>query len=109
MKLYERDHSWIRSSEFSEPFVTRHSANMSRWPNVGLLLCQRRRRWAKGKPTLGQRLICSVTRAKALSARGENAYRNNICFSKSHLVKIETHAWTYLHSILSVSSTVSNK
>ena len=28
-----------------------------RWPNVGLLLGQRRRRWANSKPTLGQRLM----------------------------------------------------
>ena len=32
------------------------SANMRRWPDVGLLLGQRRRRWANSKPTLGQRL-----------------------------------------------------
>ena len=30
---------------------------MRRWPNVGLLLGQRRRRWANSKPTLGQRLM----------------------------------------------------
>ena len=34
-----------------------YPANMSRWPNVGLLLGQRRRRWAGSKPTLGQRLM----------------------------------------------------
>ena len=27
------------------------------WPNVGLLLGQRRRRWVNSKPTLGQRLM----------------------------------------------------
>ena len=31
-------------------------AKMRRWPNVGLLLGQRRRRWANSKPTLFQRL-----------------------------------------------------
>ena len=30
---------------------------MIRWPKVGLLLGQRRRRWANSKPTLGQRLV----------------------------------------------------
>ena len=32
-------------------------ADMIRWPNVGLLLGQRRRRWASSKPTLGQRVL----------------------------------------------------
>ena len=32
-------------------------ANMRHWPNVGLLLGQRRRRWANSNPTLGQRLM----------------------------------------------------
>ena len=31
--------------------------NMRRWPNVGLLLKQRRRQWANSKPMLGQRLM----------------------------------------------------
>ena len=30
---------------------------MRRWLNVGLLLLQRRRRWANSKPTLGQRIM----------------------------------------------------
>ena len=29
---------------------------MRRWPNIGLLLIHRLRRWPNGKPTLGQRL-----------------------------------------------------
>ena len=33
------------------------SANMRRGANVGLLLGQRRRRWAGSKPTLAQRLM----------------------------------------------------
>ena len=32
-------------------------ANMSRWPYGGLLLGQRRRRWANSNSTLGQRLM----------------------------------------------------
>ena len=32
-------------------------ANMRCWPNVALLLGQRRRQWASSKPTLGQRLV----------------------------------------------------
>ena len=32
-------------------------ANMRRWPNVGLLLVERRRRSANSKPTLGQRIM----------------------------------------------------
>ena len=42
-------------------FITLTPANMRRWPNVGLLLVQRRRRWANSKPTLGQRLIFAGT------------------------------------------------
>ena len=38
-------------------FFLRIPANMIRWPNVGLLLGQRRRRWPYSKPTLGQRLM----------------------------------------------------
>ena len=30
---------------------------MRRWPNVGIVLGQRRRRWANSIPTLGQRLM----------------------------------------------------
>ena len=33
------------------------TANTSRWPNVGLMSGQRRRRWANIKPILGQRLV----------------------------------------------------
>ena len=32
-------------------------ANTRRWTNVGLMLGQRRRRWANIKPTLVQRLV----------------------------------------------------
>ena len=32
-------------------------ANMRCWPNVGLPLGQRRRRWANSKPALDQRLM----------------------------------------------------
>ena len=41
----------------SESFTACSPANMNRWPNVGLLLGQRRRRWANSKTTLGQRLM----------------------------------------------------
>ena len=34
-------------------------ANKSRWPNVGLLLAHRLRRWPDGKPTLAQGPIFS--------------------------------------------------
>ena len=36
---------------------TQSTANMRRCPNVGLLLGQRRRRWANSKSTSGQRLM----------------------------------------------------
>ena len=39
-------------------------ANTRRWPNVGLLLGQRRRRWPNSKPTLGQRLIFAGKRCR---------------------------------------------
>ena len=32
-------------------------ANTRRWPNVGLLVGQRRRRWPNGNPELGQGLV----------------------------------------------------
>ena len=38
----------------SSPDIT---ANTRRRPNVGLMLGQRRRRWANNKPTLGRRLV----------------------------------------------------
>ena len=34
-----------------------HPANRRRWHNAGLLLGQRRRRWANGEPALDQRLM----------------------------------------------------
>ena len=34
-----------------------HTANTRRWPNVGLMLGQRRRRWASISPTVGQRIV----------------------------------------------------
>ena len=34
-----------------------YPANMRRWPNFGLLLAHRLRRWSNSKPTLGQRLM----------------------------------------------------
>ena len=38
-------------------YVTFSPANMRRYPNVGLLLAHRLRRWPNSKPTLGQRLM----------------------------------------------------
>ena len=35
---------------------------MRRWLNVGLPLCQHRRRWANSKPTSGQRLMFAGTK-----------------------------------------------
>ena len=37
-------------------------ANMRRWPNVGLLLAHRLRRWPYSKPTLGQRVMFAGSR-----------------------------------------------
>ena len=34
-----------------------NSANIRRWPNVGLLLSQRRRRWANNKSVVGPTLV----------------------------------------------------
>ena len=44
-----------RSSVHTATFV--YPANLKRSPNVGLLLGQRRRRWANSKSTMGQRLL----------------------------------------------------
>ena len=38
-------------------FIRSSPANTRRWPNDGLMLDQRRRRWANIHPTLGQRLV----------------------------------------------------
>ena len=52
-------------------------ANMRRWPNVGLLLGQRRRRGTNSKPTLSQRLmfagvdLLSLIRGNQLNSLGE--------------------------------------
>ena len=40
-------------------FKEDNPANMRRWPNIGSLLGQRCRRWAKSKPTFSQRLMFS--------------------------------------------------
>ena len=37
--------------------ISHYQVNMRRWPNVGLLLGHRRRRWANSEPTVGQRLM----------------------------------------------------
>ena len=44
-------------ARFSYTFIFYIPANMRRWASVGLLLGQRRRRWANSKPTLAQRLM----------------------------------------------------
>ena len=44
---------------------------MRRWPNVGLLLCQRRRRWLNSEPTLGQRFMFA-------GARVMSCYTSNV-------------------------------
>ena len=33
------------------------TANIRRWPNVGLLFAHRLRSWPNGKPTMGQRVV----------------------------------------------------
>ena len=40
-----------------ESRLTFPQANTSHWPNVGLMLVQRRRRWTNINPTLGQYLV----------------------------------------------------
>ena len=48
-------------------FTTNIPANTRRWPNVGLMLAQRRRRWANVSPTLGQQLVFAGIISKLLS------------------------------------------
>ena len=58
-------YDWLQAFELdgaqvNEPEVNEQGpipANTRRWPNAGLILCQRRRRWANIKPALGQRLL----------------------------------------------------
>ena len=45
--------------------VTGTTVSMRRWPKVGLLLGQRRRRWASCSPTLGQRIMSAGTVPKS--------------------------------------------
>ena len=43
---------------FSITWLSLHiPANTTRWPNAGLMLAQRRRRWANISPALGQRVV----------------------------------------------------
>ena len=52
--------SYLSGRQFSWLFtfwVWLYAANMRRYPNVGLLLAHRPRRWPNSKPTLGQHLI----------------------------------------------------
>ena len=44
-----------QAAGFSEQYA--NPANTRRWPNVGLMLGQRRRRWANVCPTFVQRLV----------------------------------------------------
>ena len=37
--------------------AARLPANTSRWPYIGMMLAQRRRRWANISPALGKRLV----------------------------------------------------
>ena len=64
---------WIRGNKLQVPVTKRpmlttdliagrpkerkSKQNMRRWPNIGLLLAHRLRRWANSKPALGQRLM----------------------------------------------------
>ena len=53
---------WETGLRETRPVNTRNGpnvvlTNMRRWPNVGLLLGQRRRRWANSKTKLDQRLM----------------------------------------------------
>ena len=47
----------IDSSQAAKPEIRPCPTNTRRWPNVGLMLVQRRRRWANMKPTLGRRHV----------------------------------------------------
>ena len=62
---------------------TYHLANITRWPNVGLLFGQRRRRWVNYKPTLGQRLMFAGLFANSKRHISEN---NNYLLLLSGLV-----------------------
>ena len=41
--------------------LPRSPENKGRWPNIALILGQRRKRWSNFKATLGQRLVFAVT------------------------------------------------
>ena len=95
-------------------------ANMGRWASVGLLLGQRRRRWANSKPTLGQRLLfagnISIRSTKQpffnmqqinfffekLCNRNKKQQRNSICHTDSNFQ--ETFFWVCVSSIIKVNS-----
>ena len=68
-------------------------ANMRRWPNVGLLLGQRRRRWANSKPTLGQRRMSAGFSLKrsvlmAWDARGRISTNENIDHTATDVIAV---------------------
>ena len=54
---YNFVHHMLRSQQRATPSGNVIPANTRRWPNDGLMLGQRQRRWANIKPTLLQRLV----------------------------------------------------
>ena len=66
-------------------------ANTRRWPNVDLMLGQRRRRWANINPTLGQRLVFAGT-AVAIVSRAEHTPRG-----KSYIIN-EAFFWAIIQN-----------
>ena len=63
------------------------------WPNVGLLLGQRRRRWTSIKPTLGQCILFAGYRHRGLERRAIN--HCNLCLSKES-------PWAWLGNIVRI-------
>ena len=51
---------WLHPGHTCVVSLAMYPANMTRWPNVGLLLGQRRWRLPSSKPTLSQRLMFGV-------------------------------------------------
>ena len=48
---------WTSDSEHSEQHYLAVPADTTRWPNAGLMLAHRLRRWANINPALGQRVV----------------------------------------------------
>ena len=61
----------MRHQPIHQPFPSKHKT----LTNVGLMLCQHRRRWPNNKPALGQSLVFAWIKVKKVDQILDNAWR----------------------------------